>query len=81
MLGFSEQDVCNTIDNLNNEKYCKVLEKMVSELSKKHGFMTQAYIMNFFDRYGEEILKPLTADVIAANNKKVEEDLKNLLSK
>lgn len=81
MIGLSKQEVCQTIDKLNQEKYCDVLQKMVIEISSQHGYMSQKYIEVFFDRYGEEILKPLTADVIEINNKKIEESIRKLLSK
>lgn len=81
MMGLSKNEVCEVIDKLNQEKYCNVLQKMVVEISSKHGYMTQKYVEVFFDRYGEEILKPLAADVIEINNKKIEESIRTLLSK
>lgn len=76
----SKDDVINTINKLNQDKYDKIYQDNRVRLIKQYGDMTENYIENFFIFYRDNIIPQITAEIIEANNKKITEDIKKLLS-
>lgn len=78
IIGMTKEEVLQTMHGLDATTYQAKLNALSVELKINP---TPAKIESFFSRYSDEILYPFVSELVEANNKKVTEDVKKLLSK
>lgn len=72
MIGMSKQEVIDKIGELNDSVYSAILARGANKFKSLDQFLLF---------YQDEILIPLTGDLIEANNQKITKDIQALLSK
>jgi len=85
IIGMTKKEVFETMRHLNNRKYHTVFNALYFDTIRHlHSQTTKdvfASLEIFSAVYTENILYPFVSDLIEANNKKITEDIKQLLSK
>ena len=79
MIGMNKDEIVSLAYKLDKEKYTPMVEKLVTDLLRQYG-PSQQFLNAFLKSYINATVIPMAADLIAANNHKVEQDIEQLLS-
>lgn len=80
-VGLKKVEIWKELDDLNREKYEAIYNEGRNTLVAKFGDKTPEYFEQFFLWYRDNIVPQILADLLEANNQKIYEDIKNLISK
>ncbi|MDF2565036.1 MAG: hypothetical protein K0Q53_1431 [Massilibacillus sp.] len=86
MLGLSKEELSAIISNLDQTKYYKIYNDEITKYSKllkpsaKTSDDITLKISEFSNVYLEKIVKPLMTDLIDENNKKIEQDVRQIIA-
>ena len=85
MLGLTKEELNAIISNLDQTKYYKIYNDEITKYSKLLKPSTKTSddmtlkISEFSNLYLEKIVKPLMTDLIDENNKKIEQDVRQIV--
>jgi hypothetical protein len=81
IIGFTRDEVLGKLDELNGTKYEQLYTQERNSLIAQFGNGSIKYIEQFFLWYIDTIVPQMLADLIDANNKKINDDIQKLISK
>lgn len=86
MLGLTNEEISALISNLEKTKYFKIYNDEITKYAnilksspKTSNDMTLK-LSEFSNIYLDKIIKPLMTDIIEENNKKIEQDVRQLIA-
>lgn len=80
MIGMTKEEIQATIKEMDNKEVAERFNGILPKLLKKYGRNTPEIQSAFLQEYLYQILVPIAAELIEKNNRKIEEDVKALLS-
>lgn len=78
IIGMTKEEVLQAMHNLDAKTYAAKFNTLGIELKNNP---TLAGLEKFFNQYSNEVLYPFVSELVETNNKKITEDIKQLLSK